>query len=105
MIFRMEKHKGTKCVMKFPESEFRLEYGNSGAHASWEDAFEWVKFAITEISPNQTLPRDWNKWTEFIYRHSKQYGWFQYIEGRDEFLPQSEYKHFFHLNKGIITYE
>ena len=76
--------------MKFPESEFRLEYGSSGAHASWEDAFEWVKFAITEIAPDQKLPKDWNKWTEFVYRQSKQYGWYQYTEGEQEFLPQSK---------------
>ena len=56
---------------------------------AWEHAFEWVKFSIQEISPGQMLPSDWNLWTEFIYKSSKQYGWFQFPKGESEFMPES----------------
>lgn len=86
----MEKHKGMKSQMRFPEAEFRLEFGKSGAHASWEDVYEWIVFTVEEIAPNQLLPRDWNKWSEFSYKRTKQYGWFQFTQGKDEFLPESK---------------
>ena len=92
---KLMKHKHCPVAMKFPESEYRLEFGAPGAHPDWEGLYEWVKFSIEEIAPDQMLPSDWNRWSEFWYKFSKQYGWFQYPEGADEFLPDSKFKYLF----------
>ena len=75
---------------KFPEEFFRMEFGVSGAHDSWEHAYHWLLFQIAEIAPNQKVPLKWDNYVEFIRYWTKTTGWFKYWNKFDEFVPQRE---------------
>ena len=75
---------------RFPEEEFRMNFGSSGAHDSWEHVYHWLLFHIAELAPNQQVPDRWDHYVEFVRFWTKQTGWFKYVKTFDEFIPAKE---------------
>ena len=93
LVEEMEKHYRSTLInpnKRFPESQFRMDFGKSGAHDSWEHAYHWLLFQIAELAPNQRVPSRWENYIEFIRFWTKSTGWFKYLHSFDEFQPQSE---------------
>ena len=75
---------------KFPEQEFRHKFGNHAPHASWYHVSERMKFHMLELAPNQELPDSIEYYVEFLRFLTKKSGWFQYINGDDDFIPTND---------------
>ena len=93
LIEEMEKHYRSTLVnpgKRFPEAEFRMNFGPSGAHDSWEHVYHWLLFHIAELAPNQEVPSKWDNYLEFIRFWTKQTGWFKYLKTFSEFEPEQE---------------